>query len=68
MTDTVSTMQLTCFSNPLCPQLIALTDEAVNADDRIAANLGREPINLPGGRLARVRYTPIATKFRRAAK
>jgi hypothetical protein len=30
--------------------------------------LGREPINLPGGRLARVRYAPIATKFRSAAK
>ena len=28
--------------------------------------LGREPINLPGGRLARVRYAPIATKFRSA--
>lgn len=33
-----------------------------------APNLGREPINLPGGRLARVRYAPIATKFRSAAK
>jgi hypothetical protein len=32
------------------------------------AGLGREPINLPGGRLARVRYAPIATKFRSAAK
>jgi hypothetical protein len=25
--------------------------------------LGREPINLPGGRLAEVRYAPVATKF-----
>ncbi len=32
------------------------------------ANLGREPINLPGGRFARVRYAPIAIKFRSAAK
>jgi hypothetical protein len=32
------------------------------------ALLGREPINLPGSRLARVRYAPIATKFRSAAK
>jgi len=31
-------------------------------------SLGREPINLPGGRLARVRYAPIATKFRSAAQ
>ena len=30
--------------------------------------LGREPINLPGGRLARVRYAPIATKFCSATK
>jgi hypothetical protein len=30
--------------------------------------LGREPINLQGVRLARVRYAPIATKFRSAAK
>ena len=30
--------------------------------------LGHEPINLPGGRLARVRYAPIAIKFRSAAK
>jgi hypothetical protein len=30
--------------------------------------LGREPINPPGGRLARVRYAPIATKFCSAAK
>ena len=30
--------------------------------------LGREPINLPGSRLARVRNAPIATKFRSAAK
>jgi hypothetical protein len=30
--------------------------------------LGREPINLPGGRLAEVRYAPIATKFCDAAK
>ena len=33
-----------------------------------ACNLGREPINLPGGRVVRVRYAPIATKFRGAAK
>ena len=25
--------------------------------------LGREPINLPGGRLARLRYTPIADQI-----
>ena len=30
--------------------------------------LGREPINLPAGWLARVRYAPIATKFRSAPK
>jgi hypothetical protein len=30
--------------------------------------LGREPINLPGGRDTRVRYAPIATNFRSAAK
>jgi hypothetical protein len=30
--------------------------------------LGREPINPPTGRLARVRYEPIATKFRNEAK
>ena len=30
--------------------------------------LGREPINLEGGRLARARHAPIATKFRSAAK
>ena len=30
--------------------------------------LGREPINLPGGPLAKVRYAPIATKFRTAPK
>ena len=30
--------------------------------------LGREPINLEGVRLARVRYAPIATKFRSAGK
>jgi hypothetical protein len=30
--------------------------------------LGREPINLPGGRLARVRHAPIATNFRSATK
>jgi hypothetical protein len=27
-----------------------------------AASLGREPINLPGETVARVRYAPIATK------
>jgi hypothetical protein len=32
------------------------------------SQLGREPINLPGGWLARVRYAPIATKFRIATK
>jgi hypothetical protein len=32
------------------------------------SKLGRELINLPGGRLARVRYAPIATKFRSAPK
>jgi len=30
--------------------------------------LGREPINLPCRRLVSVRYAPIATKFRGAAK
>jgi hypothetical protein len=30
--------------------------------------LGREPINLQDVRLARVRYAPIATKFRSAEK
>jgi hypothetical protein len=30
--------------------------------------LGREPIKLPGGWVVRVRYAPIATKFRGAAK
>jgi hypothetical protein len=30
--------------------------------------LGREPINLQGARLARVRYAPIATKFCSAGK
>ena len=30
--------------------------------------LGREPINLQGVRLARVRYAPITTKLRSAAK
>ena len=34
----------------------------------VAAMLGREPISLLGGRLARVRYAPTATKFRNAAK
>jgi len=29
---------------------------------------GREPINLPGGRLAKVRYAPMATKFCNAAE
>ena len=29
---------------------------------------GREPIKLPGGRLARVRYAPIATRLRSATK
>ena len=38
------------------------------AGDRGFGGLGREPINLPGGRLARVRYAPIATKFRSEAK
>jgi len=33
-----------------------------------SSNLGRETINLPGGRLAKVRYARIATKFRSAAK
>jgi hypothetical protein len=33
-----------------------------------ATSLGRELINLLGGRLARVRYAPIATKFRNVAK
>jgi len=33
-----------------------------------AGLLGREPINLQGVRLARVRYAPIATKFRSAGK
>ena len=28
-----------------------------------AWTLGREPINLPGGRLARLRYTPIADQI-----
>ena len=32
------------------------------------AYLGREPINLPGCRLAKVRYAPRATKFCCAAK
>ena len=40
----------------------------VRKDCGEAELLGREPINLPGGRLARVRYTPIATKFCIAAK
>ncbi|MCP1757785.1 hypothetical protein ACVII1_001340 [Bradyrhizobium elkanii] len=31
-------------------------------------DLGRELINLPGGRLAKVSYAPIVTKFRSAAK
>ena len=30
--------------------------------------LGPEPINLPVGRLARVRYAPMATEFRSTAK
>ena len=30
--------------------------------------LGREPINLPGVRLVRVRFGPIATKFRSVGK
>jgi hypothetical protein len=30
--------------------------------------LGGEPINLPVGRLARVRYAPMATEFRSTAK
>jgi hypothetical protein len=34
----------------------------------LASAQGREPINLPGGRLAKVRYAPIAIKFRSAAK
>jgi hypothetical protein len=34
---------------------------------RRVGQLGREPINLPGGRLVRVRFTPIATKFRGGA-
>lgn len=34
----------------------------------VAAELGREPINLPAGWLAKVRYAPIATKFRSAPK
>jgi hypothetical protein len=34
----------------------------------VGRELGREPINLPGGRLRRVRYASIATKFRSAAK
>src|SRR6476661_112058 len=33
-----------------------------------SARLGREPINLRGVRLARVRYAPIATKFRSVGK
>jgi hypothetical protein len=34
----------------------------------LAMSSGRELINLPGGWLARVRYAPIATKFRSTAK
>jgi hypothetical protein len=34
----------------------------------VAAKLGRDPIRLLGGRLARVRYAPIAIEFRSAAK
>ncbi len=32
------------------------------------ARLGREPINLPSGRIVRVRYAPVATKFSGAAE
>ena len=35
---------------------------------RLSTVLGREPINMPGGWLASVRYASIATKFRSAAK
>ena len=34
----------------------------------LAERLAREPINLPGGRLVKVRYALIATKFRGVAK
>ena len=38
-------------------------------DDYVAEdNLGREPINLPVGWRARVRYAPMATEFRSTAK
>jgi len=36
--------------------------------DLLAPELGREPINLSRERLAGVRYSPIATKLRSAAK
>jgi hypothetical protein len=41
---------------------------AQKADRAAAPELGREPINLQGVRLARVRYAPIMTKLRNAAK
>jgi hypothetical protein len=47
---------------------IELVQERYGPNWRIAAILGREPINLPSGRLAGVRYSPIATKFPSAVK
>ena len=43
-------------------------DQASRPHSQHSSNLGRETINLPGGRLAKVRYARIATKFRSAAK
>jgi len=34
----------------------------------IASAQGRDPTNLPGGKIARVRFAPIATKFCGTAK
>ena len=52
-----------CSGLPPPRRRIVMASEAKQS----IVKLGREPINLPAA-LARVRYTPIATKFRSAAK
>jgi hypothetical protein len=45
-----------------------VTGESMSGQEEVLFHLGGEPINLPVGRLARVRYAPMATEFRSTAK
>lgn len=52
----------------LCSNTIFNTTRFATIELITPNELGREPINLPGGRLAKVSYAPIAIKICSAAR